>query len=211
MNWVEIIGYVGSVVVAVSLAMGDVLRLRLINMVGAAIFSVYGLLVSAYPVALLNGFIVLVNIYHLVRMWRDRSYFEILDVTGSRTTYLQRFLAVHQREISELAPNFDLEQLIDSRVLFILRDLAPAGLVVWTDGGQGTVRLDLDFAAAPYRDLRCGRWFFKEREAWFALRGFARFETQTTQARHGLYLKAVGFVPDPDRGNGCYQRPILSS
>jgi len=211
LNWVEIVGYVGSVVIAISLSMGDVLRLRVINMVGASIFASYGFLVDAYPVAALNSFIVLVNIYHLGRMWRDRSYFEILDVTDSPTTYLQRFLEVHGKEIAELAPKFNVEHLAESRVLFILRDLAPAGLVVWTDGGEGTVRLDLDFAAAPYRDLRCGRWFFKEREEWFAARGFKRFVTHTPQVKHSHYLRAVGFVRDAQRGPGYYQRPITSS
>jgi hypothetical protein len=45
----ELIGYAASVLVAVALTMRSVLRLRLINLVGAATFTVYGLLIHAYP------------------------------------------------------------------------------------------------------------------------------------------------------------------
>ena len=54
----ELIGYLASVLVALSLTMRSILRLRLINLLGAAFFTVYGLLITAYPVAFLNGLIV---------------------------------------------------------------------------------------------------------------------------------------------------------
>jgi hypothetical protein len=206
--WIEIVGYVGSVLVAVSLAMSDILRLRVLNLVGAAVFTVYGLLVPAYPVAALNGFIVLANVYYLARMMRDVEYFEVLDVTDEPGPYLARFLVHHAREIATIAPGLDLGQLPGARILMILRNLEPAGLVIWTDRGEGTVRVELDYAVPRYRDLRCGRWFFRDREAWFAARGHRRFEAHTPSARHGRYLIAVGFRRAPHRGPGWYERPV---
>jgi len=208
--WVEVVGYAGSILVAVSLAMSDLLRLRLLNLVGAAVFTVYGALVSAYPVAALNGFIVLANIYHLTRMKRDEEYFELLDVTQQPGPYLARFLEHHRREIQEIAPGFDPGRLPAPRLLMILRNLEPAGLVVWTDRGEGVIRVELDFAVPRYRDLRCGRWFFRDREAWFAGQGYHRFEAYTPSERHGHYLQAVGFTPDPPRGRGWYRRLVTS-
>jgi len=208
--WVEIVGYAGSVLVALSLAMSDLLRLRLLNLVGAAVFTVYGALVHAYPVAALNGFIVVANLVHLARMKRDREYFEVLDLTGRSGPFLERLLAHHRDEIARIAPGFDLPALPDPRVLMILRNLEPAGLVVWTDRGQGAVRVELDFAVPRYRDLRCGRWFFRDREAWFAARGYRRFEAYTPSDHHGRYLAAVGFRPDRARGRGWYVRTVSS-
>ena len=66
MTFVEVFGYVGSVLIALSLMMSNIVPLRWINLVGAAIFSSYGLVIHAWPVAILNGFIVLIDIYHLV-------------------------------------------------------------------------------------------------------------------------------------------------
>ena len=53
-NPVEWFGYAASVVVAVSLLMSSLIKLRWINMVGSLMFTGYGLLIGAYPVALLN-------------------------------------------------------------------------------------------------------------------------------------------------------------
>ena len=49
--WFEMVGYLGSVLVAVSLMMKSLWRLRIINLVGASFFTVYGLLIGALPVA----------------------------------------------------------------------------------------------------------------------------------------------------------------
>ena len=54
----EIIGYSGSILVAVSLMMKNILKLRVINFFGASSFALYGYLVDAYPVLILNSFIV---------------------------------------------------------------------------------------------------------------------------------------------------------
>ncbi|HSV76380.1 MAG TPA: hypothetical protein VLH37_05040 [Bacteroidales bacterium] len=63
----EWIGYIASVVVAVSLMMVSIVKLRWLNLVGSAVFSFYGFAIGAYPVGVLNLFIALVNIYYLTR------------------------------------------------------------------------------------------------------------------------------------------------
>ena len=70
-NVYELLGYSASVLVAVSLMMRSVVKLRTINLVGAVLFTIYGLLIGAFPVAFLNGFIVVVNLYYLQQMVRD--------------------------------------------------------------------------------------------------------------------------------------------
>ena len=62
---VELIGYLGSILVAVSLMMKSLLRLRIINLIGALFFTIYGVLLGAYPVAFLNGIIVCIDLYYL--------------------------------------------------------------------------------------------------------------------------------------------------
>ncbi len=46
----ELLGYTASLLIAVSLMMTSVLRLRVINLAGAAAFSAYGFLIGAVPV-----------------------------------------------------------------------------------------------------------------------------------------------------------------
>jgi hypothetical protein len=59
----EIIGYVSSILIAISLMMSSILRLRIINLIGAVLFTIYGLGIRAYPVAAVNFLIVLIDLY----------------------------------------------------------------------------------------------------------------------------------------------------
>jgi len=69
-NFYELLGYSASVLVALSLTMRSVVKLRVINLAGAMLFTAYGLVIGALPVAALNFFIALVNIYYLHQMFR---------------------------------------------------------------------------------------------------------------------------------------------
>ena len=64
----EWVGYLASVVIAISLMMSNIKKLRWWNLVGAALFVAYGLAIDAIPVALVNFFIVLIDAYYLVKL-----------------------------------------------------------------------------------------------------------------------------------------------
>ena len=64
----ELFGYLGSFLVLISMLMTSVVRLRVINLIGSAIFAAYAILIRSYPTALLNGCLVLINLYHLLRL-----------------------------------------------------------------------------------------------------------------------------------------------
>jgi hypothetical protein len=75
----EIIGYLASVLVAISLMMSSILKLRVINLLGAALFTLYGLLIGAYPVAVMNFFIVLIDLYYLRELIPSREQFTLFE------------------------------------------------------------------------------------------------------------------------------------
>ena len=66
-NLIELFGYFSSIVVAVSFLMKSIKKLRIINTLGAICFVIYSAAIKAWPVALINFFIVCINIYHLTR------------------------------------------------------------------------------------------------------------------------------------------------
>ncbi|MEL7596968.1 MAG: lactate dehydrogenase [Clostridiaceae bacterium] len=74
-NWLEWLGYLASLIVLISLLMNSILKLRWINLVGSGIFSLYGFLIGALPVGFMNLGIVLINIYHLVKIYHSKEYF----------------------------------------------------------------------------------------------------------------------------------------
>lgn len=66
----ELLGYLASGFVVISLVMSNIKYLRYLNLLGSVLFVIYGLAITAYPVALMNSFAVAVNVYHLWKLTR---------------------------------------------------------------------------------------------------------------------------------------------
>jgi hypothetical protein len=66
-------GYVASGIIALSMTMNSIVKFRWINLVGALSFATYGFLINAIPVTFLNGFIALVDIYYLSKIYSKKS------------------------------------------------------------------------------------------------------------------------------------------
>src|ERR1043166_602233 len=99
MPWTEWVGYAGSVLIAVSMMMNNIWRLRWISLAGAGAFAVYGLIVKAYPVFALNAFIVATNIYYLRQMSARNDYFSLLT-SAEQPTLRDKFLEFHREDIA---------------------------------------------------------------------------------------------------------------
>ena len=61
----EIIGLLATLFVLMSFLMNDIRRVRVINIIGAALFVVYGYLVGAFSTSLLNALLIAVHISFL--------------------------------------------------------------------------------------------------------------------------------------------------
>ena len=71
--FVELIGYLASFVILIGFTFKGESKIRTINMIGSLLFIVYGLLIKAYPVALLNALTILVNVRALVKTRKEKS------------------------------------------------------------------------------------------------------------------------------------------
>ena len=65
-NW-EIFGYIGTVLILVSFLIEDVFKLRLINMIGAIFWIIYGLGIMAKPTIIVNFFVILIHSYWFIK------------------------------------------------------------------------------------------------------------------------------------------------
>ncbi|MDV7103439.1 YgjV family protein [Vibrio sp. TH_r3] len=70
---VEIMGYIASIMVAISLTMKNIVKLRIINFIGCSFFVIYGLMIGATPVVLTNTFIACVNVYFIVKWHQNKT------------------------------------------------------------------------------------------------------------------------------------------
>ncbi len=69
---IEWVGYLASALIVVSLTMSSIVKLRIINSLGCAMFVIYGASVGALPVAISNALIILINLYYLYKLSREK-------------------------------------------------------------------------------------------------------------------------------------------
>ena len=119
---VEIFGYCASAVIAFSLTRSSIIKLRWYSLFGASSFCVYGIIISAYPVAFLNGFIALTNIYFLTRLLLNvENQFSIIQVSRP-SNYVEFFLKYHEQDIKHLFPRFMKVAAAPTRKYFFLTE-----------------------------------------------------------------------------------------
>lgn len=191
-NLLEFFGYIASIVTAVSLTMNSIIRLRWINMIGSAMFCIYGFMIGALPVALLNLFIAFVNVYYLFKIYREKDHFAIIS-SSENDNYLNEFIELNKDEIKKYNPDFSLSKGY-SVALMIHRNLALAGIFIAEKTDDSTLRVELDYVLPPYRDLKPGQFLFQENIDFFKKQGISTITTKSTNKAHLNYLKRIGFV-----------------
>ncbi len=196
----QILGYVASVLVTVSLMMRSIVRLRWINLAGAIFFTVYGVLIRAYPVAALNLAVVGINIYHLWKMrTRVHEAFAVVEMAPD-APYVQQFLRFYGRDVERTQPSAVAKVAGSDHVLLVLRDMVPAGIVALMGpdpSGSGTVVLD--YVTPAYRDLKVGTFLYRHETQHLRALGYRTLQTTAGSDEHRQFLARMGFQSDGDR------------
>lgn len=196
---VELIGYLASALIVVSLMMSSVLKLRIVNLVGAVIFATYGVLIASLPVLLTNGAITVINIHHLTKLARQRArdtYFDVVGVAPDNEV-LQRFVDFHAEDIARFQPEFAGVR-DDHLAWMVLHQGAPVGVVLASRTQGGEAHVELDFVTEPHRDFTPGAALFGESRA-FEAEGLTRVTSVAGSAAHRRYLERMGFEHDGQR------------
>ncbi|KAA3665078.1 MAG: hypothetical protein DWQ04_02440 [Chloroflexi bacterium] len=198
----EIIGYVASALVAISLTMRSILRLRVINLIGGVIFTIYAILIGAYPIVIVNFVIVLINVYYLVRIFNTKEYFTLLEVQPD-SQYLDYFLRFHAKEIWQFQPDFEHNTSRSQLILFVLRDLVPAGIVIGAVD-EDMLQLKLDFVIPGYRDFKLGRFVYGK-TAVLKSKGIHHITSKPGNKAYNNYLLRMGFTQAANSEEFCLE------
>ncbi|HTS19051.1 MAG TPA: hypothetical protein VMP11_15865 [Verrucomicrobiae bacterium] len=207
MQWVEWIGYAGSVLVGGSLLMSNIWKLRWINLAGALLFTVYGLWVRSYPVVFLNVFIVAADGYWLYRISVRQDTFSLLRVAPERSVFRDEFLNYYRADIARYFPQFDWNRLSRPESVFVLRNLMPVGLFIYEPQPSGVVSIAMDYVIPEYRDLKNARFLYGANQAALRERGFRVFAARSELKAHQTYLRKMGFTRD-ETDPSCFQKLI---
>ncbi len=199
----EILGYTASVVVAVSLMMKSIRKLRWFNLAGAAMMSAYGFFLGSLPVGLLNLFIAFVDIYYLWQMYLKKEYYKLLEMPVDRV-YLDYFLNFYKDDIKLHFPDFDFIIREENMHLVVLRNLIPAGLMIACQKSD-SLFIEIEYAIPEYRDNKIGDFLFRKQEEYFFKKGIKRFISKAHSQSFEKYLKFMGFRQTED---GLFQKEI---
>lgn len=192
---IEIAGYIGSILVSISLLMSNVLRLRFINMAGALIFVFYGLAIKAYAVFAANLFVAIVDIYYIYDLKSKKDIFKFIK-TSPRDKLLKYFLSYNGRDIISFFPRFSDTDIEAAECFLIMRNLSVVGVFVFLRENK-TIKVILDYIIADYRDLKTARCFYNSSQAAEEFYGFDKIAAETDNAEHIKYLKLLGFSQSP--------------
>jgi len=200
LSGVELVGYLASALVVLSLTMTSVVRLRMVSLAGSITFFVYGTLIDSVPIMITNGSIAVINVWFLRKEFNSgRAGGVDLGVSHIRadSPFLADFIAFHLIDIHRFQPDFHLPTGDDVVTLLLNRDGLPAGMLIGRRDGS-TLTIDLDYVLGPYRDSRLGRWLYGPGAQVFRADGIDQLRSAGTTDTHRKYLERVGFHRSPD-------------
>lgn len=205
MVWVQVLGWIGSALLIISLLQTRVLRLRILNTVAAAVLVVFNALVEVWPMTVMNVVIVGINLWQIARL-RSAAHpegYTLLEVDPT-DEYLRHVLRVHERGIREFYPDFIFDPAAQGAAFLILRGDETAGVVLLQDGDSpGVAQLDLDYVTPKYRDFTPAEFVY-ERSGWFADHGYERVVAPDGMSPDDPYLPRLGYMRHGDR----WVRPV---
>lgn len=185
----ELIGYAGSILVVISLAMSSVVRLRVVNLAGSFVFGVYGFLIGSIPILVTNVVIACLNVWYLTRELTTLDALSVV-VVDADDPFLASFMEHHHADIESHATT----DISDADVFFVmLRDTTLAGVFGGRRLGTDELEIVLDYVAPPFRDLRSGECLYADGGRRFAELGFRTLTMRHPDPRHLEYLGEMGF------------------
>ena len=196
MDWIEVVGYIGSALVLVSFLMTSVFKLRVINTIGGIIFAIYALIIKSYPTAVMNIALVIINLRFLWKMRTDSKVYDLVETTPA-DNYLGYLLGYWAADIKTCFPGLEID-LSASNIAYILGcESNPAGLFLAAREGD-ELKVQLDYSLPAYRDFSLGAYLYGE----LAKRGISKVSYSGPDENHKVYLEKMGFVP----ANGGYEK-----
>ena len=203
-HWLDLFGWFGSALLIISLLQARVLRFRLLNLVASVALVAYNALIEVWPMVGMNLAIVVINLWFIVRMLRERhdeQVFQALEV-GADDPFLRHFLTHHGADVARFQPDFRPASLTGDDLAFqVLRGDEAVGVVVIRREGD-VARVLLDYVTPRYRDFSPGEFVWNG-VAGLRARGFRKIVTPPNMVdsyyhrlQHGFRREGSSYVLD---------------
>lgn len=197
----DVIGWLGSTILVVSLAQTRVLRFRALNLVAALLLIVFNAAIRVWPMVALNVVIAALNAWVLFRLTRTRHDDRVYEVVpiGTSEPYLASLLARHEPDIARFNPALppDVRARADLAFLTLSGGETVGVVLARRTDRPDEVQVLLDYVLPRFRDFTPGEFVFRPGGPFAAL-GIRRVLAPAGMRESSAYLRAVGFRPGPD-------------
>lgn len=190
-NIAELIGYAASLLIAISMLMTCILRLRWFIMAGNLMFIVYGILIHAYPIVILNSFNALVNIWFIYQAYNLKGNYAVLHAKNN-APMLERFLSYYSNDIHKFFPHFQAFHQNDI-VFLIVKGTAVISVAGFRKNEDTSFEVILDYVAKTHRNHKPGKLII-EQENIFNRLGCNIIYAQSYHRKHSKYLRSMNFT-----------------
>ncbi|MFS8082425.1 MAG: hypothetical protein ACMG51_03150 [Ginsengibacter sp.] len=190
---IEVIGYVASVLLAISLMVNNDLKFRWVNAGGCLFFIIYGVFISALPIIITNTFLLAINIFYLVKIYNSHEDFELIEFQGTERL-VKKFLDFYRVDIHNYFPEFKHEIKEEQINFVVLRDLVIANIFIAQLLPDGSAIIRLNYTVPKYRDYKVGTFIFKKDRKFLILKGINKLVYEkVANKKHLHFLQKMGF------------------
>lgn len=187
---IDLLGYVASFIILVSLTMKSLVKLRWINAIGSVLFVAFAVLTRSYPTIVMNCGIVLIDLAFVWRLTRRRTDYALVKAERG-SAYLDYFYKKHRKEIDSIFGEGAFEE--SKGFSYFVCDGEIAGIFGWRENTPTECQILIDFVTPRYRDTKIGSWFFERQLPAFREKGYLRFVYRDVGKEHWKYLERIGF------------------
>lgn len=185
---IEIVGYIGSLLVLISFLMTSVAKLRIVNSIGSFIFMVYALIIKSYPTAIMNFCLILINLHFLYKTNKSHKAYDLIEAEDN-DAYLNYILNYYAKDIEECFPNTSLDLDKYNKNFIISYEGKPVGFAIGEQNGD-CLQLHIDYSIPEYRDYSIGKFLFDKLKE----KGIKKIISKVPTLNHIKYLEKNGFI-----------------
>ena len=190
MEWYwEVIGYTGTALVILSMMMTSVTKLRVLNICGSVLSTVYAVLGAAWPIVIMNVCLMCINAFHLIRGFVQKKRFGYVRL-GAADPTAEYVLSIHKKEIEKDFPEYTLTGQRDAEIHVVYAEAEAVGMLVGHTE-DGCFFIEMDYVVPKYRDA-VGKFLLPSMKQ----EGIRRLTCSVGSKTHERYMKKLGFAND---------------
>ena len=126
---IEIFGYIGSGLVVISMLMSSIVRLRVINTIGSVISAIYAVVCGAFPLALMNVCLIVINVYNLIKLLKTQQVYDLVHARAD-DAFVAYFLERYKDDIRTYFPGFAKDDAAGAQAYLVCCNGNAAGLLL---------------------------------------------------------------------------------